>query len=122
MDVLVEKCTTLGTDDVRDLVSQSSVIGQISSVFKETLAAVIAVGANGQHAAVIAAQFPVIFAPTSCFMLNVTRRMLSAAADAEALACPSCSFAVWGREHCLEFHGNQPPQIVLRTSILCAGS
>ena len=79
-------------------------------------------GANGQHAAVVAAQFPVIFVLTSCFMLDVARRMLGAAADAEALACPSCSFAVRSREHCLEFHGNQPPQIVLRASVLCAGS
>lgn len=122
INVLIEKRTTLGADDVRDLVSQSSVIGQIGPVLEETLATVVTVGANGQHAAVIAAQFPVTFAPTSCFMLNVTRRMLGAAANAEALACPGCSFAAWVRENRLEFHSNQPSQIVLRTAILCAGS
>ena len=54
INVLIEKRTTLGADDVRDLVSQSSVIGQIGPVLEETLATVITVGANGQHAAVIA--------------------------------------------------------------------
>lgn len=97
-------------------------VGQVSAVLEERFAAAVAVGANGHHPAMAAFQGPIVSAYASFPLGNVAQFVSGAAVDAAARAGPVIHLlGVRGRwEHRLHPHGDQAPQVVLRTTSLLA--
>jgi hypothetical protein len=88
---LIKECPAFGAYNIRDLVCERSVVGQIRPVLEKSSIAIasVAMGANGHHAALAAAKAPKVPATFCRPMRDFTWTVLSATADTEAPACPS---------------------------------